>query len=171
MECVSFIQNQSVDPNLVDKYGESQKALGKTENELEAKKKENQELQNVVNAYKQEDKGKRAVLERAENIEKTKLIVRIFQQQDKGSITKEKALKFSDMVNETLWEDLKSFIENKNIKIDEHNQSLVVSGIFKAEIGGTFPAMMPHPSRGRIIYVLTPEGDELYEIAKAANLE
>ncbi len=88
---ISFIQNQNVDPNLVDKYGESQKALGKTENELEAKRKENQELQNVVNAYKQEDKGKRAALERAENIEKTKLIVRIFQEQDKGNITKEKA--------------------------------------------------------------------------------
>ncbi len=48
--------------------------------------------------------------------------------------------------------------------------SLVISGIFKAEISGTFP-MLPHPSKGKIIYVLTPEGDELYEIAKATNLE
>lgn len=54
----------------------------------------------------------------------------IFQEQAKGNITKEEASKLYDMLSGTLWEDLKSFLSNKDIKIDEHNLSLVGSGYF-----------------------------------------
>jgi hypothetical protein len=167
---MSFVQNQGIDPNeIVDRFADSQKTLGKTEYELEKIKSEKQDLENIVNAYKREDKEIRAVLERAENIEKTKVMVKIFQEHDKGTITKEEAMKLSDMVNKTLWEDLKSFLENKNIQIDEHNQSLVVSGIFMAKIYEDRLRSRYNPAK--IDYVLTPEGDKLYEITKTANLE
>jgi len=167
---ISVVQNQGINPNeIVDRFADAQKVLGKTEYELEKIKSENQELQSIVNTYKREDKEIRAALERAENIEKTKVMVRIFQEHDKGNIIKEEALKLSDMVNKTLWEDLKSFLENKNIQIDEHNQSLVVSGIFMAKVRDDGLRARYNPAK--IDYVLTPEGDKLYEIAKTANLE
>ncbi|MGD0572804.1 MAG: hypothetical protein ABSB11_07250 [Sedimentisphaerales bacterium] len=168
----TFVQNQGLDPNkLVDKFGDTQKVLGKTEYELEKIKRENQELLNIVNAYKIEDKEKRAALERAENTEKTKILVKIFQAQDKGNISKEEVSTFSDMVNKTPWEDLKSFLRNKDLKIDEHNQSLVFSGIFKVEVKDDVAVRMAAPPiwHPEIIYILTPGGNKLYEIAKDVN--
>jgi hypothetical protein len=167
---ISVVQNQDADSNeLVDKFANSQKSLGKTESELEKTKSEKQELQDMLDTYKREDKEIRAALARAENTEKTIVIGRIFQEYGKGDITREEALKLSDMVNKTLWEDLKSFLENKNIQIDEHNQSLVVSGIFMAKIYEDRLRSRYNPAK--IDYVLTPEGDKLYEIAKTVNWE
>jgi len=156
------IQNQGVDPK---EYGKVQRTLGKTEQELKQTMNEKKELEKIVNAYKKDDEEKRAILTQADSIEKTKLLVKIFREQDKGNISKEEASKFSGMVNKALWEDLKSFIEDKNIKIDdEHHQSLVVSGIFKAKATGGGYRARYNPTT--IVYVLTPEGNKLYEIAK-----
>jgi hypothetical protein len=157
---ISVVQKQGVDPC---EYANTQKALGKTESELERKARENRELQSILDAYKRDDKEFRSALKLAENTEKTKVVARILQEYDKESITREEALKLMDMVNKTPWEDLKSFLENKNIQIDEHNQSLVVSGIFKAEVTGGGYRARYNPAT--IVYVLTPEGNKLYEIA------
>ena len=158
---VYVTQSQGVDPK---EYGETQRVLGKTEQKLTKITSEKQELEKIVNAYKKEDNERRTILTQADNIEKTKLLVKIFQEQDKGNISKEEASKLSGIVNKALWEDLKSFIEDKNIKIDEYNQSLVVSGIFKAKVTGGGYRARYNPAT--IVYVLTPEGNKLYEISK-----
>jgi hypothetical protein len=165
---ISVVQKQGIDPC---EYANTQKALGKTESELEKTKTEKQELQDIVNACKREDKEFKDILKHAENEAKTKIIVRVFQEHDKGSITREETLKLTDMVNRTPWEDLKSFLENKNIQIDKHNQSLVVSGIFMTKIHADDGYRARYSGPPTIVYVLTPEGDKLYEIAKTVNLE
>lgn len=163
---ISVVQNQGIDPC---KYADTQKALGKFESELEKTKGENQQLQSILDARNREDKELHSALEKAENIKKIKVIARIFQEFEKGNITKEEFSKLADMVNNTPWEDLKSFFENKNIQIDKHNQSLVVSGIFMAKVRDD--RLRARYSPAEIDYVLTPEGDKLYEITKTANLE
>lgn len=159
-----IVKQELLDTNELSKFGDSQKALGKMESELEKKTRENRELQSIIDAYKRDDKEFRSALKLAENTEKTRVIAKILQEHDKGNITKEEALKLSDMVNKTLWEDLKSFLENKNVQVDEHNQSLVVSGIFMAKARNHGLRARYNPAE--IYYVLTSEGNKLYEIAK-----
>ena len=158
----SYVQNYGISS---DEYANAQKRLGKTEYELEKTRIEKQELENIVTAYKQEDKQIRAKLEKAENQEKLKIIVKIYQARDKGIIDNDKASALSDMVNKALWEDLKSFLQNRNITIDQNNRSLFVSGIFEIQ----------EPLRGRerysfgTHYRVSQDGDKLYEISNATN--
>jgi hypothetical protein len=161
---VSVTQTQGVDPN---EYGATVKALGKTEHELEQAKSEKQQLAGIVEAYKRDDKEKRAALEKADNVEKTTLIVKILHANDQGTISKEDALRLCDMVNKSTWDDLKAFLENKNLTIDSHSQSLVLSGIFEAQVVGDRLRARYNPPQIR--YVLTSDGGRLLDIGNSSK--
>lgn len=103
------------------------------------------------------------ILEQADSIEKSTLIGKIFRACILDKINYDEALKLSSMVNRVFWGDLKELINNVNVKIDEHNQSLVMAGLF---IITDSPGFRGHYDFGGIKYKITKYGECLIQIAK-----
>lgn len=70
------------------------------------------------------------ILEQADSMEKSCLIGKVFKTCILNKFSYEYALKLSTMVNKAFWGDLKQLIEIENLQINEHNQSLVMAGLF-----------------------------------------
>ena len=155
------IQSQGIPPQELVK---GLKDLGETEYKLKKTELEIQGLQKELGLYRKEDKDIRESLISAENNEKYELTAVVWYEYIEGHITKDNALKLSDMINKAYWKDLKSFIDNKNIKIDEHNQSLVFAGIFEPKAEGGL-RRYTRLGTSKIRYKLTADGNKLYEIA------
>jgi len=120
------IQNQSIPPQELMK---ELKDSGKTEYKLEISEQERERDRKELELLKNEDKDIRDSLIRAENNEKYDLTAVIWHEYIERHITKDEALKFTDMVNKAYWKDLKSFIAIKILRL----MSIIINPSYSPE--------------------------------------
>ncbi len=106
------------------------------------------------------------ILDNADRLEKARLIGKIFKACVLGHIRYADALKLSDMVNRSYWNDLVLLINDKKIDIDNVNQGLLYAGFYTLRIDKLSPQTVQTSTDFTFSSSKSPSFEEMFGILR-----